>query len=402
MTISPSNNKNETTAIAIQQTKRRPDLEGHEFDTDEENLAAWRDVFNQRHYWAAELGPALLVGLSTVRFRSNSFSVHEVYVDDEQVAWFEALLAAHPERPVVVFTHAPPIGSGLKVVQGVHVKNRCAWLNHSDRPQRFIRLVERHANVRLWFSGHFHLAQNYPDSITSVHRCAFVQTGVIGECNRDGFRQSRLLRVTREGYEVCTVDHGDGGRLRVDLKQAWADTSAPAPVTPEDELVCDPDAGWLCSAVDCGLSSSVGGAGAGAGEEGGKSASTQWFPAGGNCLLALHDGGLLVEYDIETRAPVGLVADATGKDVRLVAADGASPPAADDGADAAEVVLVDRATGEVAARVPRNAAGSFYRVFQPNKWAAKRAEAQARAAEAAAAAKSGAAAPAQAEVAVKV
>jgi hypothetical protein len=76
---------------------------------------------------------------------------------------FERLLAAHPGRPVVVFTHAPPIGSGLKVVQNVHVKNRCAWLNHSDRPQRFLALVEKYGNVRLWFSGHFHLAQNYPD-----------------------------------------------------------------------------------------------------------------------------------------------------------------------------------------------------------------------------------------------
>jgi hypothetical protein len=27
------------------------DLEGHEFETDEENLAAWRKVFGQRHYW---------------------------------------------------------------------------------------------------------------------------------------------------------------------------------------------------------------------------------------------------------------------------------------------------------------------------------------------------------------
>jgi hypothetical protein len=88
---------------------------------------------------ASELGPALLVGLSTVRFRSNTFSVHEVYVDDEQVAWFEALLAAHPGRPVVVFTHAPPIGSGLKVVQNVHVKNRSArsglnWAEGGGKP----------------------------------------------------------------------------------------------------------------------------------------------------------------------------------------------------------------------------------------------------------------------------
>lgn len=28
-------------------------------------------VFGQRHYWHAWLGPALLVGLSTVRYRSN-------------------------------------------------------------------------------------------------------------------------------------------------------------------------------------------------------------------------------------------------------------------------------------------------------------------------------------------
>lgn len=83
--------------------------------------------------------------------------MHEVYIDDEQVAWFEALLRAHPDTPVIVFTHAPPLGSGLKVVQEVHVKNRCAWLNHSDRPKRFIELVQKHDNVRLWFSGHFHL-----------------------------------------------------------------------------------------------------------------------------------------------------------------------------------------------------------------------------------------------------
>jgi hypothetical protein len=82
-----------------------------------------------------------------------------VYIDDEQFAWFEQVLAANKERPVVVFTHAPPMGCGLKVVENVHVKNRCAFLNHSDRPQRFIRLVEANSNIKLWFSGHFHLSQ---------------------------------------------------------------------------------------------------------------------------------------------------------------------------------------------------------------------------------------------------
>lgn len=182
-------------------------------------------------------------------------SVHEVYIDEEQVAWFERLLAANPGRPVVVFTHAPPMGCGLKVVQNVHVKNRwgavcgpagglwvvqgppltadcrdgcfsnalspthrpslclrlllphprCAWLNHSESPSRFIKLVEAHPNIRLWFSGHFHLSQNYPDSISVVNQCAFVQTGVIGECNRDGNRWAG--RQCKEGM-------GSGGRVR--------------------------------------------------------------------------------------------------------------------------------------------------------------------------------------------
>lgn len=60
-------------------------------------------------------------------------SVHEVYIDDEQLCWFESVLQHNRDRPIIIFTHAPPMGSGLKVVQNVHVKNRCAWLNHSDR-----------------------------------------------------------------------------------------------------------------------------------------------------------------------------------------------------------------------------------------------------------------------------
>ena len=40
-------------------------VQGEEFDTDAENLSAWQDCFQQPHYWAADLGPALLLGLST-------------------------------------------------------------------------------------------------------------------------------------------------------------------------------------------------------------------------------------------------------------------------------------------------------------------------------------------------
>jgi hypothetical protein len=57
---------------------------------------------------------------------------------------------------------------------------------------------------------------------------------------------------TAEGYELYTVDH-DTGSLRLDLKHGWHDLSPPQPLLPEDEQICDPTAGWLCSKVDCAL-----------------------------------------------------------------------------------------------------------------------------------------------------
>ena len=211
-------------------------------------------------------------------------------------------------------------------------------------------------------SGHFHLSHNYADAISVVGGTAFVLTGVIGECNRDGFRHSRVLKGAggralgacdwaalaglrgssvlvespadcaltarlapphpgarpasppgdAEGYRLYTMDH-ESGELRLDLQHRWDDASAPQarpsaclgrsaaslpcgacayalasashpraarqptaalsaetavsaphtaplacplalqPITPEEELICDPSAGWLCSKVDCSL-----------------------------------------------------------------------------------------------------------------------------------------------------
>lgn len=42
----------------------------------------------------------------------------------------------------------------------------------------------------------------------------------------------------------------DGG-LRLDRAADWDDGRAPDPVTPEDQLLCDASAVWLCSQSDC-------------------------------------------------------------------------------------------------------------------------------------------------------
>jgi hypothetical protein len=208
------------------------DLEGiDEFETDKQNL----DVFMEKHgkstpQFAREVADkTFLVGLGSTVFRDAKYTSHEVIIDDEQVEWFENFLIDHPADD----------GSGLRVLQENHVVNGCCWLNHSDdqKCRKFIELVREHRCIKAWFSGHFHLGQDYQDSITfpSIPKeegpypnrgsCVFAQTSVIRKgCSRDGRNQSRLLRGNKDGFEICTIDHLKGGAIRLDATITYKDT----------------------------------------------------------------------------------------------------------------------------------------------------------------------------------
>ncbi|KAJ9529929.1 hypothetical protein QJQ45_023205 [Haematococcus lacustris] len=430
-------------------------LPGEEFETDSDALQGWQRVWEQPYAWTADLGHVKAIGLSTTGFRSNPCSHHEVRIDDAQMAWFEQQLQESAQRPVLVFTHAPPQGCGLKVIEEVHVKNRCAWLNHSDRPARFLALAARYPNIRLWFSGHFHLSHNYKDSISVVGSTAFVQTGVIGTCNRDGHRHSRLLTGNASGWRLSTLDH-DSGKLRADLAGSWDTAAAMQLLTPQQELITsDAGSGWLCSRLDCDvqdrqvrsalplpaaaataiapalppstplqlllllplpllplpcsqlclkvaapapplpawlllslllrLSSrqQVGSGEVSSPQAQGRGANTSWFNVGPSTILALQvrvkgqDGQLLVEYDIASAAPIGLVCKVPpGCYVRLLGAGRQVLATADwqrDGSQVTAVEVVDTFTGGSSV-YPRNEEGAFFVIYQPNKWKLKQAK----------------------------
>lgn len=341
-------------------------------DADAANLAAWRDAFSQNHFWTARLGPALLIGVSTTRWRSNADSVHEVCVSQDQVEALELTLAvAHAARvPVIVFSHAPPAGCGLRVVQGVHVRNRCAYLNHSDpkTAARFVDAVERHPAVALWFSGHYHLSHNYATSLSVVGRTTFVQVGVIGPgSSRDGLRQSRFVTGDASGFRLWSVDHGAGGALRLDLERGWWDEGAPAvaPVPARDLLDPGADAAWLASSLDCAVEAPAEYDDDAAWPAAGAAAApTEWHDAGGGCLLA-HAGATVVEYSASLRSPVGFVFDELPPGVALRFVDGDGRAAAADAAAAVEAVAAD---STLLCRRERNADGGFSHAYQGNKW----------------------------------
>mmetsp|Transcript_83067 Transcript_83067/g.267692 ORF Transcript_83067/g.267692 Transcript_83067/m.267692 type:complete len:613 (-) Transcript_83067:197-2035(-) len=226
------------------------DLEGiDEFGTDEQNLEAYlhhlgKETPQFAHVVAEKV---LIVGLGSTAFRTAKYTSHEVSIDKKQLEWFENVIREHPDEEgwqVFCFSHAPIIGSALRVLQECHVVNGCCWLNHCDSvdSKRFIQCVRQNPCVKAWFSGHFHLSHDYQDSITfpggnNRGSCVFAQTGCMtARSSRDGRRHSRLLRGNSEGFEICTVDHSKGGKVRLDATITYSDQCE---VDPDTDLMSD-------------------------------------------------------------------------------------------------------------------------------------------------------------------
>merc|ERR1719453_1675031 len=222
------------------------DLEGiDEFRTDAENLEAFMRIHKKPtpQFLTYVADKTLIVGLCSTVFRDAKYTSHEVTIDDEQLEWFQKACEDHPAEEgwkMFVFSHAPPIGSGLRVLQENHVVNGCCWLNHSGGKStvKFIDLVRKHRCIKGWFSGHFHLGQDYEDSITfptidpsegpypNRGSCVFAQTSVIRSgTSRDKRQQSRILRGNKDGFEICTVNHADGGSVRLDATVTFTDSN---------------------------------------------------------------------------------------------------------------------------------------------------------------------------------
>lgn len=346
----------------------------------------------------------LLVGLTSTVFRDAVYTSHEVTIDKEQLAWFEQVVKDHPAEEgwkLFVFTHAPPNGSGLRVLQENHVVNGCCWLNHSNEKEcrKFIELVREHRCIKAWFSGHFHLGQDYQDSITfptidpaegpypNRGSCVFVQTSVMRSgTSRDTRQQSRLIRGNAEKFEICTVDHRDNGAIRVDATITYRGDTNEVGVynhgdpSLDEQLfkVYQPSAGDELHPPDSGLIEY--------GEEMmmneavTKETAAWWYMSCGRVLGLLN--GMLIEYDRSTLAPLGLVVGADellGKRIAVIGSeDGAECEISEDlgmeGADctAAEpdseqaVLLLDDNTGDVTVVQP-NEDGSYWRKIVRNK-----------------------------------
>lgn len=301
------------------------DLEGiDEFPTDEANLDAFLKAFDKPAPYFKRLiaKKTLLLGLGSTVFRDAVYTSHEVYIDDAQVDWFEKTVKECPASEgwrILVFSHAPPMGSGLRVLQENHVVNGCCWLNHSSKnTARFIQIVRENPSIKAWFSGHFHLGQDYQDSITfpggnNRGSCVFVQTAVMAKkSSRDTRQQSRLVRGYKEGFTISTINHSKDGEERLDATITFDDDSHESIVYAHESEDYDHEK-WFSAYTPkeedgCYIDDTVAGL-ADAGKEG----VVCWWRLACGRVLGVHNG-MCLEYDPSTLAPLGLV---LGKDELL-------------------------------------------------------------------------------------
>ncbi|GGK22168.1 3',5'-cyclic adenosine monophosphate phosphodiesterase CpdA [Deinococcus malanensis] len=93
--------------------------------------------------YVVEAGPLRLIGLDTHLPGHDAGELCET-----RLGWLNERLSEVPERPCVIFMHHPPTPSGLKVMDGIGLRD----------PQVFEALVSRHLQVERVLAGHLHMA----------------------------------------------------------------------------------------------------------------------------------------------------------------------------------------------------------------------------------------------------
>ena len=251
--------------------------------------------------------------------------------------------------------------------------------------------MRKHRCIKAWFSGHFHLGQNYQNSITFPNSdeaeedgllpdrgsCVFCQTSVMRSgTSRDGHRQSRVLRGRPDGFEIMTVDHAHGGKVRVDARVTYTDcdNEVGTYVTQEDEehqfeqlytpILDDdhsehlPEEGLVEYDDTLLLDDDVS-----------EETATWFYLKEGGRVLGIYKG-MLLEYDPSTLAPLGLVVSADeliGKRVAVIDADVYEDASSSANTGPVQAVVLIDEDDESVVVVQPNEDGSYWRKIVRNK-----------------------------------
>lgn len=170
-------------------------------------------LFNlDKPYGAVEKEEFRLFFLSTDYQKPEiCYQVQEVFISDAQFNWVVAKLKERPGVPAIFFSHAPPVGCGLRTVPSVHVRATNAYLDQNHNPLRWLELIKSFPEIVCWFSAHYHLGHGLPDTASFRYGTYFFNTGVHSSAARDSSRVSRVVDLSSNSLKVHTLDHEKRG-----------------------------------------------------------------------------------------------------------------------------------------------------------------------------------------------
>jgi len=137
--------------------------------------------------------------------------------------------------------------------------------------------------------------------------------------SRDTRQQSRLIRGTKDGFEICTVNHANGGEIRLDATVSYSDCMHEVGVFAHEHDDFDHENYVKIYSPMEGDECYVGDLDEELPEKCGEESPAWWYMDCGRVLGISQ--GMLIEYDPSTLAPLGLVVGADelkGKKVTVV------------------------------------------------------------------------------------
>lgn len=171
-------------------------------DARAEKIRKFRQAFQVKElYYSQRAGQYLLVFLSTDSLTSGQLT----QISEGQMEWLRQELERNPDRPTVIFFHAPLKGTVTDYKESVNTADFVA------QPEKDIaRLLRRHPQVFLWVSGHIHIPATQPDFASPVNVWEGTVTNIH---NADMDRETiwtNSLYLLPDRVLIRTFDHAQG------------------------------------------------------------------------------------------------------------------------------------------------------------------------------------------------
>ncbi|HYF77938.1 MAG TPA: metallophosphoesterase [Symbiobacteriaceae bacterium] len=187
--------------------------------TDEEEMGRFKDAFSRKTVWSNKVvGNVHFVMLATEQWKTAPRLPDWAWLSDEQLRWFEQVVAEHPDKYTIVSLHQPLQNTIIWSHGESNTFTGCAQLPTLQA------IMKKNRQIRLWLSGHTHMGAERENSAAAINGVTYIGLGSTfyqfvpasgAEDKFGGFKQdfdasgSRLLEIWEDRTVIRARDHAN-------------------------------------------------------------------------------------------------------------------------------------------------------------------------------------------------